>query len=138
ARLAGAPAPYDKGDLTFFCSAVNSTGGKRFVFAPSYGINANFSGGTSSGSWDWSISSTGGSFTYYNQGPDNLLNDGVWHQLVFTFDRNGNEVTYVDGVSVDSRSIVGAGDISTAGPASIGQDPTGAYAESGSADIDDL
>jgi len=63
--------------------------------------------------------------------------------LVHSFDwTNGVVVTYLDGViaryvsQVDS--ILTAGNIDTGRPAIIGQDPTGQYPETGSADMDDL
>ena len=60
-----------------------------------------------------------------------------------TIDRVKGMVTYLDGVAaryavVDGSSLVAAGNIDTGRPAIIGQDPTGKYAESGSADMDDL
>jgi hypothetical protein len=70
--------------------------------------------------------------------PDNSINDGTWHHLAHTFDRNGSGITYLDGSEVDSRSIVPAGDLDAGNDTTIGQDPTGAYPEAGSADIDDL
>ena len=39
---------------------------------------------------------------------------------------------------MDSRLATGIGNINTAGPFNIGQDPTGVYKEQGSADLDDL
>src|SRR5438552_14853666 len=54
-------------------------------------------------------------------------------------------VTYLDGVLAHSRKQAGtsasaAGNVDSTppNPATIGQDPTGTYGESGSADIDDL
>jgi hypothetical protein len=66
------------------------------------------------------------------------LNDGNWHSLVHTFDRTGNAVTYLDGVQVDSRSIVSVGSVDSGLPFMIGQAPNGDYQEDGQADIDDL
>ena len=50
---------------------------------------------------------------------------------------------YLDGVAASfvveaGSSIAAAGNIDTGRPAIIGQDPSGRYAESGSADMDDL
>jgi len=52
-------------------------------------------------------------------------------------------VTYLDGVLANSTKISGttlkdAGNIDNGLAATIGQDPTGAYGETGSGDIDDL
>jgi hypothetical protein len=71
------------------------------------------------------------------------INDGNWHHLVHTFDRVKGMVTYLDGVEAHyvarvGSSVAAAGDVDTGHPATIGQDPTGRYPESGYADIDDL
>ena len=58
--------------------------------------------------------------------------------LVHSFDRTGNAVTYLDGVQVDSRSMVGVGDLDTLNWLTIGQDPTTAYQESVTFQIDDI
>ena len=59
--------------------------------------------------------------------------------------------TYLDGIVIPTSAVLyhgqskqagtsagAAGNIDTGAPATIGQDPTGRYAESGSGDIDDL
>ena len=64
--------------------------------------------------------------------------------LVYTVDRkSGNIVTYLNGIvanatKMDGTSIRDAGSIVTGLPATIGQDPTGSYGETGSGDMDDL
>ncbi len=124
ARFTGTP-----GDLPFLCNAVNSYGNFGFTFAPSY----------TAGGWSWSLGNATSSVGV--NGPANSINDGNWHHLVHTFDRAGavaTAVTYLDGVQVDSRSVAAAGDIDSGAAVNIGQDPTGAYAETGAADIDDL
>ena len=128
------PNGYDLGDLPFFCDATNSTGGKGFTFATSYGSNGVFAAGTegNSGAWAWSVNSV------RIEGPWYSINDAFWHSLVHTYDRNGNGTTYLDGVKVDTRPVSSAGDMTQAAPACIGQDPTGSYSETGSGDIGDL
>ena len=124
ARFTGSP-----GDLPFLCNAVNSYGNFGFTFAPSY----------AAGGWSWSLGNFAGYVGVY--GAANSINNGNWHHLVHTFDRTGSvatAVTYLDGVQVDSRSVAAAGDIDSGAAVNIGQDPTGAYSESGAADIDDL
>ena len=111
------------GDLPFLCSAVNSWGNPGFTFAPSY----------KEGGWSYSLN---GNVQLY--GPPNTINDGNWHHLLHTFDRNNYAVTYLDGVQVDSRLDTGAGNLDTGNAVTIGQDPTGLYAEDGSATIDDM
>jgi hypothetical protein len=122
-RFTGTP-----GDLPFLCSALNSFSNPGFTFAPSYQL----------GGWSWSLGDvvTASSINIY--GPDGTINDGQWHHLVHTFDRLGSGITFLDGLEVDSRSIVPAGDLDTGDPITIGQDPSGAYPEPGAGDIDDL
>ena len=117
------PVGYVNGDLPFLCSAKQSYGNPGFTFAPGY----------TNGGWSYSYNGS----VEYNDTPDSI-NDGNWHHLVQTVDRTGNAVSYVDGVQADSRLATGIGNINTAGPINIGQDPTGLYPEVGSADVDDL
>ena len=116
------PKGYEGGDLPFISNARNSYSNPGYTFAPSY----------QKGGWSWSLAGAG---TY---GPDNTINDGKWHHLLHTFDRTGHGITYLDGDKVDERPATGSGDLSTGDPTSIGQDPTGAYPETGSADLDDV
>ena len=122
ARFTGTP-----GDLPFFCNAINSYGGYGFTFAPAY----------TNGGWSWSLGWGTASVGVY--GPANSINDGNWHSLVHSFTRTGLGVTYLDGVQVDARSIAAAAvGFDSGATVNIGQDPTGLYAVSGAADIDDL
>jgi hypothetical protein len=138
------PAGYAGGDLPFFTDATGSTFNGGFCFAPTYGSQATGGAGTVSGGWASSVfdAATGanGIGVYGDAGS---LNDGNWHHLVHTVDRVNGLVTYLDGVAVgyvvaDGSNVAEAGNIDTGLPATIGQDPTGRYPESGSADIDDL
>lgn len=121
------------GDLPFFGNMSGSYGGLGILFAPSYG----------EGSWSYYLNdinsqSWGGSGLYspvkFN------LNDGKWHNLVHTFDRTGNAVTYLDGVKVHSMDISGAAgwDFNSTAPWLVGQAGGGDYAEPAKASIDDL
>jgi hypothetical protein len=120
------PAGYVFGDLPFLCSAPNSYGNFGVTFAPSY----------QRGGWSWFLGNTTTGIGLY--GPDNTINNGNWHNLVHSFTRTGNGVTYLDGVRVNSTSVVGVGDIDSQLDFNIGQDGSGLYPEEGSADIDDL
>jgi hypothetical protein len=128
------PFGYAGGDLPFFTDALNSTFGGGFCFAPSYG----------SGGWALSLfdaaTDQNGIGVYGNAGS---INDGNWHHLVHSIDRVNGMVTYLDGVAASyvvegGSSVAAAGNIDTGRPANIGQDPSGKYAETGSADMDDL
>ena len=114
------------GDLPFIATATGSYGGAGLTFAPGY----------QTGTWSYSLGgATAGVATGYGMA---VVNDDQWHSLVHSFTRTGNAVTYLDGVPVDSRSIAGIGSLDSLNPLTIGQDPTGTYAVTGSADIDDV
>jgi len=120
-------------NLPFFTDAIGSTGNGGFAFAPNGG-----------GGWARTISglTVPNPRTTFNDASifNNLdiINDGHWHHVVFTASRSANCTTYVDGLEVDSQSIVIAGNINTANPATIGQDPTGAFPVTAKAYLDDL
>jgi hypothetical protein len=68
-----------------------------------------------------------------------LLNDGNWHHCAVVFDRGAsNAVSYVDGQSIDTRSIASLGNLDTGNTLTIGQDPTDTYSVSGTFNLDDL
>ena len=104
----------------------NSYGGNGLTFAPSYQL----------GGWSYYLGGSGGAAGLY--GPDNTINDEVFHHLVHSFNRSGNGVTYLDGVQVDTRVISAVGNVSNGRALVIGQDPTGTYGETGEAWIDEL
>lgn len=140
------PLNYFGGDLPFFTDAAGSVGNNGFVFAPAYGY------GTADpnpivtpehyGGWAMSVFGGGVGVRYY--GDLGSINDGNWFHLAHTVDRkSGNIVTYLNGIvanatKMDGTSIRDAGSIVTGLPATIGQDPTGSYGETGSGDMDDL
>lgn len=140
------PLNYFGGDLPFFTDAVGSVGNNGFVFAPAYGY------GTADpnpiitpehyGGWAMSIFGGGVGVRYY--GDLGSINDGNWFHLAHTVDReSGNIVTYLNGIvasttKMDGTSIRDSGSIVTGRPATIGQDPTGTYGETGAGDMDDL
>lgn len=117
------PYNYVGGDLPFLCNAVGSANTPGYTFAPSFGP-----GDTGvAGGWGWSLfdNAAGGINVY---GAVGSLNDGQWHHLVFSFDRQGLGVTYLDSLVVDSRLITSVGSLDTGNQTCIGQDPTGLYA----------
>jgi hypothetical protein len=124
-RLAINYAAY--GDLPFIASSPTSFGSFGVTLAPSY----------QRGGWSWFLANnTDPGIGLY--GPDHTLDDGNWHNLVHTFARSGNGVTYLDGVRVNATSIAGVGDIDSSLDFNIGQSGSAVYAEEGAADIDDL
>jgi hypothetical protein len=141
------PLNFTYGDLPFFTSTAGSLGGQGFVFSPAYGTG-NGSGSDPNpdplnyGGWGMSLydSAAEGARVYGELGS---INDGDWHHLMFVFDRNRQVVIYLNGnpakaFKISGTSTADAVNIDTGAPVTIGQDPTGIYAETGSGDIDDL
>jgi hypothetical protein len=136
------PAGFAGGDLPFFTDAINSTFNPGFTFAPTYGPAATGGAGSTPGGWALSLYDVNLVNGFGVYGDANSINDGNWHHLVHTFDRTSGMVTYLDGNQVGFDNMGGATavptNVDTGRAAVIGQDPTGHYTESGSADIDDL
>jgi hypothetical protein len=140
------PLNYILGDLPFFTDTAGSTFGLGYVFAPTYGSGATVANnGTTSGGWAMSVFdvNANGIGVYGDVGS---INDGAWHHLVHVMDRQAGMVTYLDGIPAHYARQTGSTiappnadmDATPPHPATIGQDPTGHYGETGSADIDDL
>jgi len=140
------------GDLPFFGNALGSLGNQGYVFSMAYGYG-NGSGSNpdpaplNAGAWGMSLYDAGsanGARIYGEKFTGRgAINDGNWHHLLFVFDRNKQVVTYYNGnpaksFKIDGTSTGAAENIDSGQPATIGQDPTGIYAETGSGDIDDL
>jgi hypothetical protein len=140
------PANYTGGDLPFFTDTPNSTFGSGFVFAPSFGPTAvAATTGTNPGGWAMSVfDAAGAGVGFY--GVIGSINDGSWHHLVHVIQRGVSTVTYLDGAVAKASKQGGTSIAAASGsldstppnPATIGQDPTGHYGETGSGDIDDL
>lgn len=121
------------GDLPFIGVTVNSANNPGWGLSPSY----------QDGGWQWFMNDGVAVQTDTNNiavsGPENSLNDGQWHHFVLSVDRTGNLArSYLDGVITSSQNIAGFGALDTGEPITIGQDPTGAYPESGEATLDDI
>ena len=121
------PAGALPGDLPFLCNTTNSTGGFGLSIVPAF----------TNGGWAWSLYDVNNNGAGV-QGPANTINDGNWHNVVETFTRTSNCLTYLDGELVNSTPISGIGSPDTAGPYNIGQDPTGAYQQSATFALDDM
>jgi hypothetical protein len=136
------PAGFSGGDLPFFTDAINSTFNAGFTFAPTYGPNGTSGSGSTPGGWALSLYDVTAANGFGVYGAANSINDGNWHHLVHTFDRTSGMLTYLDGLPAAFNNMGGATavttNVDTGHAAVIGQDPTGKYTESGSADIDDL
>jgi hypothetical protein len=136
------PVGYSAGDLPFFSDAINSTFNPGFTFAPTYGTTGTGGGGSTSGGWALSLYDVTGANGFGVYGNAGTINDGNWHHLVHTIDRTHGMTTYLDGLQAGFVNLGGATvvqtNVDTGNAAVIGQDPTGKYPETGSADIDDL
>ena len=55
------------------------------------------------------------------------INDGAWHLLAATFDRDGQMAVYQDGSFVSSVDMSAIGDMNSGFPINIAQDGTGTY-----------
>lgn len=67
------------------------------------------------------------------------VNDGNWHHIAVSYKRDGNAITYLDGVLVATTPIGPAEETLDSGlPTNIGQDGTGAYGPAIDALIDDV
>ena len=140
------PANYIAGDLPFIGTAVGATFNPGLTFAPSYG-----SGGASMPTTAGTYINGGWGFCAYDSSSAGIagwgvvgsINDGGWHHLLHVFDRTVGALTYLDGVPASftregGTTFTSAGSIDTGLPMTIGQDPTGQYAETGAGNIDDI
>ncbi|MDN5213676.1 LamG domain-containing protein [Fulvivirgaceae bacterium BMA12] len=57
----------------------------------------------------------------------NDINDGFWHLIGVTFDRDGSAVIYQDGVALEAVDMSGLGDMTSGFPMRLAQDGTGGY-----------
>jgi len=142
------PQDFIGGDLPFFTTTQGSLGGQGIVLSPAYGYG--IGGGAEPdtaplnyGGWGASLYDAGSANGARIYGEIGSINDGGWHHLVYVFDRDSQLVVYLDGAvakaqKIDGTTTAAAKDIDTGLAATIGQDPTGLYQETGSGDIDDL
>ncbi|TKG97395.1 LamG domain-containing protein [Puteibacter caeruleilacunae] len=63
------------------------------------------------------------------------FNNGSWHLLVVTYDRDGNMTMYQDGEEIGSADMSEVGDIDSGNPFHIAQDGTGGYGDAFTGDI---
>lgn len=55
------------------------------------------------------------------------INDGKWHHLLTTFDRDGMMTVYQDGIKLSEVDMSALGDMNSGLPIRMGQDGTGTY-----------
>jgi hypothetical protein len=117
------PLNYIDGDLPFFTDVIGSTFGFGYCFVPSFNL----------GGWAYSIfDNTGAGVGVY--GAQGSINDGNWHNLVYIIDRTSGVSVFCDGTNANGTveggsTVVGIGNINNTNAATIGQDPTGLYAQ---------
>lgn len=79
-------------------------------------------GGHGTGTWQWNFCGATGSRADYDPGAP-TLDDGRWHHLCVTHDRDGDASFYVDGVPYTERDIsVSTGTIDAGLPTVVGTD----------------
>ncbi len=129
-----ADSRYDFGssqDFTIECRVrVNSVSGDPVIVANkdwASGLNAGyvFSFPANSSAWKVNIGD-GNNRVDINGG---LVNDGKWHHLAVSFDRNGQMIVYQDGSLIKTEDISGIGNIDAGLPFTIGQDGTHNYGD---------
>ncbi|MFC4993088.1 LamG-like jellyroll fold domain-containing protein [Rubritalea tangerina] len=136
----GSPSSLDFGSDTDFSVAVwvNNSGGFSDNRAsggsaddPSIISNKDWNSGVNkgwiiaagaNGRWQWNIGDGSSRVDY--DGPAGEINDGNWHLLVVTHDRDGNATLYYDGAQVAIRDISSIGDINSGLATAIATDGT--------------
>ncbi|MDO5977303.1 LamG domain-containing protein [Flavivirga spongiicola] len=78
--------------------------------------------------WRVATNSDGGTKADTSAG-DSPTNDGNWHMLTVTLDRDANMILYQDGEPISSADMSGVGDTDHGAPLRIGQDGTGGYGQ---------
>jgi hypothetical protein len=140
----GAPAELNFGGATdFTVSAWVKINSKESD--PSFLSNKDWDAGGNTG---WVVFVGGGGnlgWNYRESGSARVdasgpgINDGNWHHIAVSYKRDGNAITYLDGVLVATTPIGPAEETLDSGlPTNIGQDGTGAYGPAIDALIDDV
>lgn len=140
----GAPAELNFGGATDFTISawikVNSkTGDPSFVSNKDWRSGNNtgyvlFVGG--GGNFGWNYKQSGASRV---DSGGTGINDAAWHHVAVSFKRDGNALTFVDGVLTTTTPIAPGTDTLDSGlPTNIGQDGTGAYVDNSNVEIDAL
>ncbi len=76
------------------------------------------------GSWAWNIGDGKYRLDYRPTAPRQQINDGAWHQIVFTISRSTQEAyLYFDGLNVAIYNLGGIMDLNSELPVSLATDP---------------
>lgn len=115
------------GDLPVICNVTNSSYNPGYTFFQD------------SGNWGWTLDgNTPGQTALDNIGSGSYFLDGNWHHVALACDRTGYARTYFDGSEMNAKPIAEISTLDTGAATIIGQDPTGTYGVSGTADIADV
>ena len=87
------------------------------------GLTIAFRGG------NWRVATSDGAGNKADANNDSGFNDGAWHLVTTTFDRDGDMKMYVDGAMVASTSMAAVGNTDSGNPLRLAQDGTGAYSK---------
>jgi hypothetical protein len=126
--------------LAFWIQYTNFTGSPPILgngsWSNSFGPGVVLAG-LPDGAWRFHLVTSRGEQAQSSGG---LLDDGAWHHLAVTCERNHILALFQDGVPIDYPNISLVGAISSGLPLNIGQDGTGHYSASGitNARLDDL
>ncbi len=75
------------------------------------------------GSWAWNMGNGKNRLDYRPTAPRQQINDGEWHQIIFTVNRKDKEVRmYFDGLNVAIYNIAGMEDLNSQLPICLGTD----------------
>ena len=78
---------------------------------------------------NWRVATSDGSTKADTSAGDTPTNDGNWHLIVVTFDRDGQMTLYQDSALVVAVPMSTVGDTNSGNPLRIGQDGPGAYGQ---------
>ncbi len=146
----GAPADLNFGNdtdfsVSFWTRFTNWTGDPAWVGNKSWLSGGNqgwvtATAGNGRLQWNLGDGAAGGRTRKDYDGPPGTLSDGNWHHVTVTFSRNGDGISYLDGVPVSTNAV--AGDLDSldtpAGLATnIGQDGAGTYTDNSAVGITD-
>lgn len=74
------------------------------------------------GRWQWNLGDGSGRRDY--DGPANQIDDGQWHHILVSHDRDANATLYFDGEQVTTINISGIGDLDSGLPTAVATDGT--------------